>query len=110
MLFVALVFFAISGAAQESSPQEKKTSLATDFALGAGAVVATLFYSPAKVLYAGLGLVTGSAAYILTGGSATVANRILTPALRGTYVITSKHLTGEERVEFIGKEPPPPKP
>lgn len=83
-------------------------SMATDLGLGVGSALANVVYIPAKVVYAGLGLLTGGAAYVLTGGSSTVANRVLTPAVRGTYVITPRHLAGEESVEFVGKAPPPP--
>jgi hypothetical protein len=92
---------------QNPSPRSEP-SMATDLGLGVGSALANVVYVPAKVVYAGLGLLTGGAAYVLTGGSSTVANRILTPAVRGTYVITPKHLTGEESVEFVGKPPSPP--
>lgn len=73
---------------------------------GFGSVVASLFYSPVKVTYAGLGLLTGGVGYLLTAGRADVANDIIFPAVRGDYVITPNHLKGEEPVVFIGSQPP----
>lgn len=71
-----------------------------------GSVVASLFYSPLKVTYAGLGLVTGGLGFLLSAGQAEVADQIIYPAVSGNYIITPRHLKGEERVVFIG--PPPP--
>ena len=73
---------------------------------GFGSVVASLFYSPVKVTYAGLGLLTGGVGYLLSAGSTDVANDIIYPAVRGDYVITPSHLKGEERVVFVGAPPP----
>jgi hypothetical protein len=104
-LLILLVTFPARVPTAETSSPAPESSPATDLGLGAGSALATLFYTPAKVLYAGFGLLTGGAAYVVTGGNSTVANRILTPSLRGTYVITPRHLTGEERVEFVGRAP-----
>jgi hypothetical protein len=73
---------------------------------GFGSVVANLFYIPAKVTYAGLGLITGGLGYVLSGGRGDVANNIIYPAVRGTYVVTPNHLKGEQPVIFIGSPPP----
>ena len=101
-MLTAVLFIELTVAAK-AFPTEK--SSVTEFGLGAGSVLVTIFYTPVKLTYATLGLLTGSAAYVITGGSSTVANRIFTPSLRGTYLITPKHLKGAEPVEFFGKEP-----
>jgi hypothetical protein len=69
---------------------------------GAGAFFATLLYTPAKMIYAIIGGLIGSAAYGLSGGDEVAASRIWTPALRGTYVLTPAHLRGEEPIRFAG--------
>jgi len=33
-----------------------------------------------------------------------VAKVVFTPSLRGDYVITSAHLSGQDRLEFFGRE------
>ena len=81
-------------------------SVGDDLGYGFGSVVASLFYSPLKITYAGLGLMTGGLGYLLSAGNADVADNIIYPAVGGNYIITTSHLKGAEPVVFIG--PPPP--
>jgi hypothetical protein len=73
---------------------------------GVGAALASVFYIPAKVTYAGLGLLTGGLGYLLSGGRADVANNIIYPAVRGNYVVTPSNLKGTEPIYFVGAPPP----
>ncbi|HWP60097.1 MAG TPA: hypothetical protein VNL14_19545 [Candidatus Acidoferrales bacterium] len=96
-------------AAQETADAtEEAPEIATrkELGYGVGAVVASVLYSPLKVTYAGLGLLTGGLGYVLTAGRTDVANNIIFPAVRGDYVITPSHLKGQEPVVFIGSPPP----
>jgi hypothetical protein len=77
---------------------------------GVGAALASVFYIPAKVTYAGLGLLTGGIGYVLSGGRADVANNIIYPAVRGNYVVTPSHLKGTEPIYFVGAAPDAPQP
>ena len=77
---------------------------------GVGAALASVFYIPAKVTYAGLGLLTGGLGYVLTGGRADVANNIIYPAIGGNYVVTPNHLKGAEPIYFVGPAPDAPQP
>ncbi len=77
---------------------------------GVGAALASVFYIPAKVTYAGLGLLTGGLGYVLTGGRADVANNIIYPAIGGNYVVTPSHLKGSEPIYFVGPAPDAPQP
>jgi hypothetical protein len=88
-------------------PSEERTEeqAAQDFGYGVGSILASVLYSPFKLTYAGLGLVTGGLGYVLSGGRGEVANSIIYPAVQGHYVITPEILKGEESVIFIG--PPP---
>lgn len=88
-------------AAQPAEPDVKE-----ELAYGFGSVLANVFYMPAKIAYAGLGLMTGGLGYVLTGGRGDVANNIIYPSVRGTYVVTPSHLKGEQPVIFIGSPPP----
>ena len=72
---------------------------------GVGAALASVFYIPAKVTYAGLGLLTGGLGYLLSGGRADVANNIIYPAVRGNYVVTPSNLKGTEPIYFVGSPP-----
>lgn len=73
---------------------------------GVGAALASVFYIPAKVTYAGLGLLTGGLGYVLSGGRTDVANNIIYPAVGGHYVVTPNHLKGTEPIYFVGAPPP----
>lgn len=73
---------------------------------GVGAALASVFYIPAKVTYAGLGLLTGGLGWVLTGGRTDVANNIIYPAIGGNYVVTPSHLKGTEPIYFVGAPPP----
>ena len=71
--------------------------------LGAAAALSTLVYGPVKLLYATGGLIVGSFAWAFTAGDTQVAEKVFTRSLRGTYVITPDHLTGEQPLLFIGR-------
>ena len=92
--------------AQPAAAPSPEVATRQNLGYGFGSVVASIFYSPVKVTYAGLGLLTGGVGYLLTAGRADVANDIIFPAVRGDYLITPNHLKGEEPVVFIGSQPP----
>lgn len=95
-------------AATATAQSETKTEDADregEAGLGVAAGLISIVYAPAKVLYAaGGGLVAGMA-YVLSAGDQDVTEPILTPSLRGDYVVTPAHLRGERQLEFIGREP-----
>ena len=94
--------------AQTAGPnnQPAEQPIGEEAGYGAGAAIASVFYIPAKVTYAGLGLITGGLGYLLTGGRADIANNIIYPAVRGNYVVTPSHLKGTEPLYFVGAPPP----
>ncbi len=89
-----------------SSNQAAEEPVGEEAGYGVGAALASVFYIPAKVTYAGLGLITGGLGYVLSGGRADVANNIIYPAVRGNYVVTPSHLKGTEPIYFVGAPPP----
>jgi len=105
-LFSSILTSPLSHAQQEPTPPPREPSVAEDLGYGVASAFASLLYSPAKVTYAGLGLITGGLGYILSGGNKDVANEIIYPAVKGNYVVTPKHLQGSEPIYFVG--PPPP--
>lgn len=94
-------------AEKSSQPAEP---VAEELGYGVGSALASVLYIPAKVTYAGLGLLTGGLGYVLTGGRADVANNIIYPAVRGNYVVTPNHLKGTEPIYFVGAAPDAPQP
>ena len=66
---------------------------------------------PAKLVYAGLGGLTGGMALGLTGGDTKTAESIWEPSLFGDYFLTPSMVQGEEPFSFAGAPtaaPPPP--
>jgi hypothetical protein len=70
--------------------------------IGIGAVLLSLVYTPAKLLYAGVGAATGLAAYALSAGRSDVFWDILDPSLRGDYLVTQEHLLRQRDLVFVG--------
>ena len=70
---------------------------------GLAAVGANLFYMPAKLAYATLGLVAGGLTFALTLGNYRAVEAIWSPAFGGTYVLSPAMLRGEEPVLFFGE-------
>ena len=52
--------------------QPPEPSASEEGGYGFGAVVANLFYMPAKITYAGLGLIAGGLGYVVSAGRADV--------------------------------------
>ena len=75
--------------------------------IGMGTAVASLIYAPLKLVYAFGGMVVGGLAWVFSGGDPSVANIVLTPSVRGDYVISRKQLLGEQEIEFFGRRPRP---
>jgi hypothetical protein len=92
--------------AQTAGNEPAEESVSSEAGYGVGAALASVFYIPAKVTYAGLGLLTGGLGWVLTGGRTDVANNIIYPAVGGNYVVTPNHLKGTEPIYFVGAPPP----
>lgn len=97
---IALVLFATLGVAVPRAHAEG--NYASDAGIGIACVFVNLLYMPAKVVYAGLGGLTGSFAYLLTGLNYDVADRIWAPSLGGNYIVTPAHLRNQQTLYFSG--------
>ncbi len=107
-LFVAMTALPVyaQSAAPAPANQPAEPSVTEEAGYGVGSALANVFYIPAKVTYAGLGLLTGGLGFVLSGGRADVANNIIYPAVRGNYVVTPNNLKGSEPIYFVGAPPP----
>ena len=85
--------------------EEKQEALTSEAVIGAAAALATLIYGPIKITYAALGLVFGGVAYGLSGGDSDVLEAVVTPAVRGDYVVTPANVRMNRSIEFFGREP-----
>lgn len=110
LIFSPGLLIAAEPATEQNAPQPTEPSPTEEAGYGFASVLASMFYSPVKVTYAGLGLLTGGLGFLLSAGNADVANNIIYPSVRGNYVVTPRHLKGEEPLIFIGAPPPPPEP
>lgn len=100
----ALLVLALAGAPSAAWAGDAAKETGREGGLGAAAALSTLVYGPVKLLYATGGLVVGSFAWAFTAGDTQVAEKVFTRSLRGTYVITPDHLTGERELVFIGRD------
>ena len=102
-LAIAALALAATLALAPSLARAEEDSLAYEGAVGVGAAICTLVYSPLKVAYAAGGLVVSGLAWLWTMGDAGVAGPIYTSAIGGDYVVTPAHLEGERSLEFVGQ-------
>ena len=101
---VVTLAVALAGAPTAGFAADDSNPVGREGGLGAAAAISTLVYGPVKLLWAVGGLVSGGLAWAFTAGDTEVASRVFTRSLRGTYVITPAILTGEERLEFVGRD------
>jgi hypothetical protein len=69
---------------------------------GALTGLTNLLYVPAKLVYAGVGGLTGGLALGLTGGDVNTAQAIWEPSLGGDYFLTPSMVQGDESISFAG--------
>jgi len=105
-LFIAITCSPLHAQTAAPTSQPAEPAAGEEAGYGFGAVVANLFYMPAKITYAGLGLITGGLGYVFSAGRADVANNIIYPSIKGNYVVTPSHLKGTEPLYFVGAPPP----
>jgi hypothetical protein len=101
----AALVLAFAVTASPVRADETKQPVDSEAGIGIAAGLASLVYTPAKVLYAIGGGVAAGMAYLASAGDQDVAEPILTPSLRGDYVVTPAHLRGEKSLEFFGRAP-----
>lgn len=87
------------------SASSAANSAATEAGIGAASALTSLVYGPTKILYAATGLIIGGMAWGLSGGDGQVAHAVISPAVRGDYVVTPDHLVLEKQIEFFGQGP-----
>jgi hypothetical protein len=90
--------------AQERSNEERENT-GTQYGLGVASVFTSLPYSVVKFTFATTGALFGGITYLFSAGNIKAANAVWDTSMRGTYVITPRHLKGEEAVRFLGVPP-----
>lgn len=74
-----------------------------DLVTGAASFILTPVYGAFKLAFAGAGAIVGGLTWAFTGGDQEAAQRVWDTSLKGTYIISPDHLSGDKPVEFIGK-------
>ncbi len=86
----------------QSSPARAQDG-ASEAGIGTAAAISSLIYGPVKIAYSLLGVVFGGFSWVLSGGDTEVLTAVVSPAIRGDYVITPDHIRGDQSVEFVGQ-------
>ncbi len=69
---------------------------------GASCFLLTPVYGAFKLAFAGTGAIVGGFTWLFTGGDEAAAQKVWDSSLKGTYVITPDHLSGQKQVQFVG--------
>ena len=106
MVIVALCSLAIvpMSWAQEKSNEDTENT-GTQYGLGVASFFVSIPYGAVKFVYATFGGIIGGFTYALTAGNEKAAKSVWDTSMRGTYVISPRHLKGEEPVRFFGIPP-----
>ena len=96
---------AFSALLLSGSPAAASDTDMNELGVNAASVGLTLLYAPVKLVYSTLGLVIGGMAYGLSGGDSDVIDSVVTPAVRGDYVVMPDHVRQERSIEFFGRDP-----
>jgi hypothetical protein len=100
---VTLIALAAVLALAPSPARAEEESLAYEGAVGVGAALCTLVYSPIKLTYAAGGLVVSGLAWLWSAGDSSVLEPIYTASIGGDYVVTPAHLEGNRPLHFVGR-------
>jgi hypothetical protein len=84
-------------------PAPAQDGYGSQFGWGMAAIGANLFYIPGKLIYAALGGFTGGMGYLLSAGNLEAAQKIWSPTVGGTYILTPGMLRGSETIYFAGE-------
>ena len=97
-----MVVVAATVAATVASAPAARAEFLEDAGWGSLTVLSNIGYMPVKMLYSGLGGLTGGLAFGLTGGDTDVASKVWVPSMGGTYALTPEMLRGEKEIAFVG--------
>ena len=79
-------------------------SQGNEVAFALTSAMCNIFYTPAKVVVAAVGLPVGALTAFATGGDTRAAYSIWVPTAGGTYFLTPSMMTGREPIEFFGSD------
>jgi len=103
VVFCSLTIVPISLAQEKSNENTENTP--TQYGLGVASVFTSLPYSIGKFVFATMGGIFGGFTWVFSGGNDKAAQAVWDTSMRGTYVISPRHLKGEESIRFLGVPP-----
>lgn len=103
MAFCSLTVVPPGLAGEQTSEDTENTG--TQYGLGVASVFTSIPYSIGKFAFATVGGIIGGFTYLFSAGNEKAAKAVWDTSMRGTYVITPRHLKGEEPVRFFGMPP-----
>ncbi len=100
-----LIAAALAVAVAPGAAVAEDDSMTAEAGVGVLAAISTLVYGPVKIVYATCGLIFGGLAWGISGGDNDVMTAVVTPSVRGDYVVTPANIRMEEPIEFFGRDP-----
>jgi len=79
-------------------------SQGNEVAFALTSAMCNIFYTPAKVVVAALGLSAGGLVAFATGGDTRSAYAVWVPTAGGTYFLTADMMNGREPIQFFGSD------
>ncbi len=100
---LAALVLVLAGAPAPARAEPRSAGAEAGLALGS--FLLTIPYGLGKILWATTGTIGAGMAWCFTGGDTDPAKKILDGAVRGDYIVTPAHLTGQDSLDFIGRSP-----
>lgn len=102
MVMIAALTLHIMAAPMVQAAEVEESSGTADLVTGAACFVLTPVYGAFKLAFAGAGIIIGGLTWVFTGGDDQAAQRVWDASMKGTYIITPEHLSGEKPIIFVG--------
>jgi hypothetical protein len=99
-----IVSFVLAATIAAVPSVSRADSQGNEVAFSLASAFCNIFYTPAKVLVAAVGLPVGALAGFATGGDTRAAYAIWVPTAGGSYFLTADMMNGKQPVEFFGSD------
>ncbi len=101
-LAIAVLALAITAVPIPALAEGDEGGAFSKFAIGIGAGISTLVYTPLKVVYALTAIPISGLVYMWSVGNTEMAGRVMRSGTQGNFVVTPEHLRGNQTLDFVG--------